>query len=182
MEDGQGLIVIAILVITFINWLSQTLKQKAAKKDGELVDKSNERATAAKKEPQYIHNQEIAREPSPQRPGPEMGVREFLAALSGSEAPQQPQPIPVITHEKELQEQSKVQEIQHDTAISDWKTQLRTKTTGLKDPKPVPTFTISSDRKFKKTHPIALKLRREGGAKEAIILSEILGKPKAFTD
>ena len=49
MEDGQGLIVIAILVITFINWLSQTLKQKAAKKDGELVDKSNERATAAKK-------------------------------------------------------------------------------------------------------------------------------------
>ena len=36
MDDGsggQGLLIIAIIVITFINWLSQTLKEKAAKKN-----------------------------------------------------------------------------------------------------------------------------------------------------
>ena len=32
-DGGQGLLIIAIIVITFINWLSQTLKEKAAKKN-----------------------------------------------------------------------------------------------------------------------------------------------------
>ena len=178
MEDGQGLLVIAIIFITFINWLSQTLKKKAAKKRGEPA----EQVTAATKVAQYIHDQEVAEPTSPQRPGPEMGVREFLAALSGTETPQQPQPVPVITQQQNEQEQIKVQEIEPVTEISDWETEPRTEITGLGNQNPEHTYTIRSVSKPKKTHPIALKLRSEGGAKEAIILSEILGKPKAFTD
>ncbi len=181
MEDGpggQGLIVIAIIVITFINWLSQTLKEKAAKKNGELVDESNEKVNVVNEQAQHRPVQDIAESPASQMPGPEIGIRELLATLSGAEAPEQPRPVPIITQEQ--QEQEIVQEIQSVTEVSDWEPELRTELSGPKDPIPEPTLTINSARKPKKTHPIALKLRSGGGAKEAIILSEILGKPKAL--
>ena len=183
MEDGpggQGLIVIAIIVITFINWLSQTLKQKAAKKNGELVDESNEKVNVVNEQAQHRPVQDIGESPASQMPGPEMGIRELLATLSGAEAPEQPRPVPVITQEQ--QEQEIVQEVQSVTEVSDWKPELRTESSGPKDPIPKPKLTIRSASKPKKTHPIALKLRSGGGAKEAIILSEILGKPKAFQE
>ena len=184
MEDGQGLIIIAIIFITFINWLSQTLKKKAAKKSGEPVEKPAEQATAATKVAQYSPDQEISEPTIPQRSGPEMDVRKFLAALSGTEPPQQPQPIPIITQEQEEQEQGKVEEVLTFTESADWEPEQATEPAWLRDqsPDPDPDQILGFYKKTKKTHPIVLKLRSEGGAKEAIILSEILGKPKAFTD
>lgn len=180
MEDGQGLIIIAIIFITFINWLSQTLKKKAAKKSGEPVEEPAEQANAATKVAQYSTDQEISESTIPQRSGPEMDVRKFLAALSGTESPQQPQPVPIITQEQEEQEQGKVEEVLTVTESADWEPEPAR----LRDQSPVPdpVQILDPNKKTKKTHPIVLKLRSEGGAKEAIILSEILGKPKAFTD
>ena len=178
MEDGQGLIIIAIIFITFINWLSQTLKKKAAKKRGEPVEEPAEQENAATKVAQYSTDQEISESTIPQRSGPEMDVRKFLAALSGTESPQQPQPVPIITQEQEEQEQGKVEEVLTVTESADWEPEPAR----LRDQSPVPVQILDPNKKIKKTHPIVLKLRSEGGAKEAIILSEILGKPKAFTD
>ena len=178
MEDGQGLIIIAIIFITFINWLSQTLKKKAAKKRGEPVEEPAEQENAATKVAQYSTDQEISESTIPQRSGPEMDVRKFLAALSGTESPQQPQPVPIITQEQEEQEQGKVEEVLTVTESADWEPEPAR----LRDQSPDPSQILPFNKKTKKTHPIVLKLRSEGGAKEAIILSEILGKPKAFTD
>ena len=182
MEDGQGLIIIAIIFITFINWLSQTLKKKAAKKRGEPVEEPAEQATAATKVAQYGTDQEISEPTIPQRSGPEMDVRKFLAALSGTEPPQQPQPVPIITQEQEEQEQGKVEEVLTVTESADWEPEPATEPARLRDQSPDSDQILDFNKKTKKTHPIVLKLRSEGGAKEAIILSEILGKPKAFTD
>ncbi len=184
MEDGQGLIIIAIIFITFINWLSQTLKKKAAKKRGEPVEEPAEQENAATKVAQYSTDQEISESTIPQRSGPEMDVRKFLAALSGTESPQQPQPVPIITQEQEEQEQGKVEEVLTVTESADWEPEparLRDQSP-VPVPVPDPVQILDPNKKIKKTHPIVLKLRSEGGAKEAIILSEILGKPKAFTD
>ena len=188
MEDGQGLLVIAIIFITFINWLSQTLKKKAAKKRGEPVEEPAKQSTAATKVAQYSTDQEISETTIPQRSGPEMDVRKFLAALSGTEPPQQPQPVPIITQGQEEQEHGKVEEVLTVTESADWEPEQATEPAWLRDqspdpdPDPDPDQILHHLKKTKKPHPIVLKLRSEGGAKEAIILSEILGKPKAFTD
>ena len=192
MEDGQGLLVIAIIFITFINWLSQTLKKKAAKKRGEPVEEPAEQSTAATKVAQHSTDQEISETTIPQRSGPEMDVRKFLAALSGTEPPQQPQPVPIITQGQEEQEHGKIEEVLTVTESADWEPEPAWLGDQSPDPDPDPDpgpgpgpgpgQILHHLKKTKKTHPIVLKLRSEGGAKEAIILSEILGKPKAFTD
>ena len=79
MDDGsggQGLLIIAIIVITFINWLSQTLKQKAAKKNGEIVDKSYEQLKKANEEAQYGPDQEMSESPSAEGPAQPVDMAE----------------------------------------------------------------------------------------------------------
>lgn len=188
MDDGsggQGLLIIAIIVITFINWLSQTLKQKAAKKNGEIVDESYEQLSKANEEAQYGPDQEMSESPSAEGPAQPVDIRELLAAMTGAEAPEQPRPVPVITQDQQVPEP----ELE---VIDPY--YLEPEPEPEPDPEPAPDASeaydvipdhiepIGSVRKKIKTHPIALKLRSEGGAREAIILSEILGKPKALRD
>ncbi|MDA7605670.1 hypothetical protein N8631_02710 [Verrucomicrobiales bacterium] len=181
-DGGQGLLIIAIIVITFINWLSQTLKEKAAKKNGQILDESHEKVNLVNEEAQQSQNREISESPAPQGPGAEMGIREFLAAMSGAESPEQPRPVPVITQDQQGQEQEPVQQIQSVTEVFDWEPEQEQKPEvsepyDLETELPKPIRSVENVRKI---HPIILKLRREGGAREAIIFSEILGKPKAL--
>jgi len=177
-SGGQELLIIAIIVITFINWLSQTLKAKAAKKNGEIVDESHEQVNAVNEQAQHGPDQEMSESPAAQGPGQPMDIREILAAMTGAEAPEQPRPVPVMTQEQQVLEP-----------------ELEVFDPYVLEPEPEPDQEpevseayglkpglAASTRKSRETHPIVLKLRHEGGAKEAIILSEILGKPKALRD
>ncbi|MBA71254.1 MAG: hypothetical protein CMO73_01125 [Verrucomicrobiales bacterium] len=186
MDDGsggQGLLIIAIIVITFINWLSQTLKQKAAKKNGEIVDKSYEQLKKANEEAQYGPDQEMSESPSAEGPAQPVDIRELLAAMTGAEAPEQPRPVPVITQEQQVPEpELEVIDPYYLEPEPEPEPEPALGAFEAYDVTPDHIEPIGSVRKKIKTHPIALKLRSEGGAREAIILSEILGKPKALRD
>lgn len=186
MDDGsggQGLIIIAIIVITFINWLSQTLKEKAAKKNGEIVGESQGQVNEVKEQAQYSPVQQMSESPSEQGPGQAMDIRELLAAMTGAEAPEQPRPVPVITQDQQVPEpEPEVFDPYYLEPEPEPEPEPELDASDAYDLAPEHIVPIGSDSKTKKTHPIALKLRSEGGAREAIILSEILGKPKALRD
>ena len=182
-SGGQELLIIAIIVITFINWLSQTLKAKAAKKNGEIVDESHEQVNAVNEQAQYGPDQEMSESPAAQGPGQPMDIREILAAMTGAEAPEQPRPVPVMTQEQQvLEPELEVFDPYVLEPEPEPEPDQEPEVSEAYALKPGLAASTRSTRKNRETHPIVLKLRREGGAKEAIILSEILGKPKALRD
>ena len=100
-----------------------------------------------------------------------MGFKEFLSALSGNEMPPQVAPIPLPNSKiKPPPLKSKTTDLEkasNDENADISKTYTR---------KPVDRLEIRTSS----IHPIIRKLRQEGGAKEAIILGEILRKPIAL--
>ena len=85
----QELLIIAIIVITFLNWLSTKLKERSARKKGILPEDEQQQIDPQEDLPisgiSDVNNQIQE----------EMGFKEFLAALSGNETPTQVAPIPL---------------------------------------------------------------------------------------
>ncbi len=168
----QGLFIIAALVIAFINWLSGTLKKrKSAQHGDDEQSQAHHREASADALSHADHDswpapddeQEsaplVASAPNPEPDDPNSEIREFFAALSGTPPVEAP-PVPVM----EVEEQA---------------------------PPPPPTepvhelpsnegyHVVGSSRRSSQ-HPIIQKLLKEGGAREAFIFTQILGKPKAL--
>ena len=161
----QELLIIAIIVITFLNWLSTKLKERSARKKGILPEDEQQQIDPQEDLPisgiSDVNNQIQE----------EMGFKEFLSALSGNEMPPQVAPIPLPdSNIKPPPLKSKTTDLEK--ASNDDNTDISKKYTR----KPVDRLEIRTSS----IHPIIAKLRKEGGAKEAIILGEILRKPIAL--
>ena len=161
----QELLIIAIIVITFLNWLSTKLKERSARKKGILPEDEQQQIDPQEDLPisgiSDVNNQIQE----------EMGFKEFLAALSGNEPPTQVAPIPLPdSNIKPPPLKSKTTDLEK--ASNDENADVSKAYTR----KPVDRLEIRTSS----IHPIIRKLRQDGGAKEAIILGEILRKPIAL--
>lgn len=185
IEDGQSLFIIAAIVIAFVNWLSTKLKKRAAARKGEasLEIAAEEEPTPKPEEESWSEPDELVDSPQPQAIEPDPGIREFLDALSGTAPPPQPQPLPPIILSEEAPypdgafEQPGTQKEPSDRAIK----REQKKQTSPADLH-LDYLKFMSTKKSKPVHPIILQLRKEGGAQQAIVLSEILGKPRALSE
>ena len=161
----QELLIIAIIVITFLNWLSTKLKERSARKKGILPEDEQQQIDPQEDLPisgiSDVNNQIQE----------EMGFKEFLAALSGNELPTQVAPIPLPdSNIKPPPLKSEPDNIEKTSNYQD--TDISIANTS----KPLDRLEIRTPS----IHPIIKKLRQEGGAKEAIIFAEILRKPIAL--
>ncbi len=173
----QGLFIIAALVIDFINWLSSTLKKRQAAQRNEAdPEEAQALQRQAEEEAQSFIDDDSwpspdddpdTGAPSSSSPtvqdDPNQNIREFFAALSGTPPVEAP-PVPVT----ELEQTSPVPP--PPVAL------LRTPAVATK----ATAFSLPISRGQSGPHPIIRKLRQEGGAREAFIFSEILGKPKSL--
>jgi hypothetical protein len=171
----QGLFIIAALVIAFINWLSSTLKKKqAAQRNEANPEEAQALQRQADEEAQSFIDDDSWPSPDDDPDGtpssstvqddPNQNIREFFAALSGTPPVEAP-PVPVT----ELQQASPVPP--PPVALPGGTPAAPTSATA---------FALPAARGQSGPHPIIRKLRQEGGAREAFIFSEILGKPKSL--
>ena len=161
----QELLIIAIIVITFLNWLSTKLKERSARKKG-ILPEDEEQQIDSQAPTQITSISDVNNEIQE-----EMGFKEFLAALSGNEMPPQVAPIPLPdSNIKPTPLKSKTTDLEK--ASNDEKADTSKSNTR------VPVNRLET--RTSSIHPIIAKLRKEGGAKEAIILAEILRKPIAL--
>lgn len=172
----NGLFIIAALVIAFINWLSGTLKKKkAAQRDadehshGNHHEASEETLSDAGHEswPAPDDEQEsaplVASAPNPEPDDPNREIREFFAALSGTPPVEAP-PVPVMEVEEQAPPPPPTEPVHELPSNEGYHV--------------IPHVAGSSRRSSQ--HPIIKKLLKEGGAREAFIFTQILGKPKAL--
>ena len=161
----KELLIIAIIVITFLNWLSTKLKERSARKKG-ILPEDEEQQIDSQAPTQITGISDVNNEIQE-----EMGFKEFLSALSGNETPTQVVPIPLPdSNAKPPPLKSEPDNIEktsnyQDTDISIANTSKQLDRLEIRTPS---------------IHPIIKKLRQEGGAKEAIIFAEILRKPIAL--
>ena len=174
----QGLFIIAALVIAFINWLSTTLKKKQAAQSGDdqqeqvqahqrQADEEAQAYLDADSWPSPDDDGEVASvgpAPSPQPDDPNREIREFFAALSGTPPVEAP-PVPVMEVEEPPPVPLPPVEPVHELPSHEGHH--------------IAPYAAGSRRRSGQ-HPIIKKLRKEGGAREAFIFSEILGKPKSL--
>ena len=190
--SGEGLFILAAVVIAFVNWLSNTLKQRAAARDaaerrarGELPEEEHEQHGA--------HDDsswpELDESPAPSQrrsvADPNQEIRNFFEALSGGQATQpQPQPtarvqvqtpppVPSSQEQPPAWSERKVERPQLSAAE-------RAALHRVERQQDLATQRGLHARKAK--HPVIDLLRKEGGARQAIVLVEILGKPKALAE
>ena len=174
----QGLFIIAALVIAFINWLSSTLKKRQAAQRNEAdPEEAQALQRQADEEAQSFIDDDSwpspdddpdtgapsSSSPPTVQDDPNQNIREFFAALSGTPPVEAP-PVPVT----ELEQASPVPP--PPVALP------RTPVVATK----ATAFSLPAARGQSGPHPIIRKLRQEGGAREAFIFSEILGKPKSL--
>ena len=161
----KELLIIAIIVITFLNWLSTKLKERSARKKG-ILPEDEEQQIDSQAPPQITGISDVNNQIQE-----EMGFKEFLAALSGNEPPTQVAPI-TLPDSNIKPPPLKSKTTDSEKASNDENAYISKAYTR----KPVDRLEIRTSSR----HPIIRKLRQEGGAKEAIILGEILRKPIAL--
>ncbi len=176
--DGEGLFILAAVVIAFVNWLSNTLKARAARRE-------TERRRARGELPPTETADEEGSWPEPDTapdiyvPGgadANQEIRDFFAALSG-EAPPQPEPVPVV--EAPLLQREPAPRWETPPPIEpELSAAERRALDNIQE------FPLSPDasRQRRPVHPIVDMLRSSVGARNAIILAEVLGKPKALAE
>ena len=175
----QGLFIIAALVIAFINWLSATLKKKQASQRKEDAPQETQalQREAEEEARSYIDHSSWpspdddsnleaspASSPSIIEEDPNQNIRDFFAALSGSPPVKAP-PVPIT-------------ELEQSPPVPQLPVELPSNTSRASSP--VTPFSFPTSGNQSSLHPIINKLRQEGGAREAFIFSEILGKPKSL--
>ena len=171
----QGLFIIAALVIAFINWLSGTLKKrKSAQHDSDEHIHGNHREASEETLSHADHDSWPAPDDEQDLPvadlqqgtnDPNREIREFFSALSGT-SPVEAPPVTVIEEKLPVQpppipEPATIPKSQSSEAYY------------------IAPHDADSSRK-KRIHPIIQKLLKEGGARDAFIFTQILGKPKAL--
>lgn len=188
MDDigGEGLFILAAVVIAFINWVSNTLKQKAAQREierrrarGDLPEEPVHESLEGWPEPD-VHPQGGAADANQE-------IRDFFSALAGGQPAQQqaqPQPqappTPVVVAPASTPPP---------TAKSSWSApELRTQTLSPSERAALQRLEgaklqVATHRVSQRgQHPIIKQLRRPGGARDAVIFSEILGEPKGLAE
>ena len=174
----QGLFIIAALVIAFINWLSATLKKKQASRKEDDPQDAQALQRDADEEAQALIDYDswpspddepnpeatTASSPSIIEEDPNQNIRDFFAALSGSPPVKAP-PVPIT----ELEQAPPVPQLP-----------VESPSNASEVSSPVTTFSYPTSGNQSSLRPIINKLRQDGGAREAFIFSEILGKPKSL--
>lgn len=179
MEDGQGLMVIAFLVIAFINWLSTTLKEKAAQREierkrarGELEEDTFD---WGEEEPQWQQTAEARPAPAQQQPiNQKDELRDFFEALAGKTPPRQPEPVATAqapsTAARTARQASEIKRVKLSDQEKAALRRFEANSTG------------GMERPAIKVHPLIEKLRQPGGPRDAVVFAEIFGKPKGMAD
>ena len=93
----QELLIIAIIVITFINWVSTKLKERSAKKKG-ITQELPQEESSLQGDPIEEFNKEPDFGTSTQE---NLGFKDLIAAITGNEIPQQPEPVLIPSFESE---------------------------------------------------------------------------------
>jgi hypothetical protein len=182
---GEGLFILAAVVIAFINWVSNTLKQKAAQRE---IERRQARGDVP---------EEPAQESSEGWPEPDVSkqggaadgnreIRDFFSALAGGQpAQQQPQPQappepvaatrPTPTSPPTAQSSWAAPKIKKPTLSASERAALQRLKGGQ--------LQVAGARsKQRSRHSIIEQLRRPGGARDAVVFSEILSKPKGLAE
>ncbi len=172
----QGLFIIAALVIAFINWLSSTLKKKQASQQDPTEQEPSQahRRQADEQAQAYLDDdswptpddgaaQAIGPATNPEPDDPNREIREFFGALSGTPPVEAP-PVTVIEEELPIQPPPVPEPIPEPPSSNAYHVVAH----------------VGSSGRRERAHPMIKKLRQEGGARQAFIFSEILGKPKAL--
>ena len=159
----QELLIIAVLVITFLNWVSTKLKERSDRKKGILPDQEQQ-------EIDYSEEPEISFSNEPNNQFQEsLGLKDLIDALGGNEMPKQIEPIPItppIIEEATTYHESINSEGTPDSENLNFITEKKSNRSNE-----------IWNKQTSSIHPIIKKLRQDGGAREAIIFSEILKKP-----
>ena len=164
----QELLIIAIIVITFINWVSTKLKERSARKKGITQDLPQEEPSL-----QGEPIEQFNKEPGFGTPTQEdLGFKDLIAAITGNEIPQQPEPVLIPSFESE--------ELITETSFKDAEETINTEVLSQKNSQDPNFFNAGKNSLTHSAHPVVRILKKDGGAKEAIILAEVLGKPKSF--
>ena len=196
--NGEGLFILAAIVIAFVNWLSNTLKQRAAKREIE-----RRRAKGELVEPRQVEHVEDEGWPQPDEPvtpheEANARLRAFFDSLAPQETPPPPPPETTSSRERErvTQERERVAKeraaAQQVVADPLSKPSARWQAPKVRKPK----FSAEEKRALKRLearsspatstatreHPLIQELLKRGGARDAIIFAEILGKPKALAE
>ena len=189
--SGEGLFILAAVVIAFVNWLSNTLKQRAAAREaaerrarGELPEEEHEQHGAYDDTswPALDEPQAPARQPAAD---PNQEIRNFFEALSGGQ-PAQPQPQPTARVEvptpppvphPESQARSWSERKVERQQLSAAEQAALARVQRQRD------LTLQHELHSRgSAHPAMALLRQRGGAQQAIVLAEVLGKPKALAE
>jgi len=181
MDDGQGLLVLAFVVIAFINWVSNTLKERAEQREA-----AKRRSRNLSESPPPAREQDSWPAPEPttvsrEEADPSQQLRDFFDSLSGNkpkpaEQPaQKPEPVAKIPAPRaERVESWKAPEVTQ-AALSAEELQALDR---LNNAKPRRRRSSRSSG----GHPLIKKLRTAGGAREAVLLAEVLGQPKGLSE
>ena len=164
----QELLIIAIIVITFINWVSTKLKERSARKKGITQDLPQEEPSL-----QGEPIEQFNKEPGFGTPTQEdLGFKDLIAAITGNEIPQQPEPVLIPSFESE--------EIITEPFFKDAEETTNAELLSQTKSQDLNNSNIDINSTKPSTHPVVRILKQNGGAKEAIVLAEVLGKPKSF--
>ena len=90
-EGGQGLLLIAFLVIAFINWVSNSLKERAEQRE---AAKRRQRQAQSSQERSDGRHEEAWPEPEPAAIDPSQQLRDFFDSLAGNPPAQRQTPTP----------------------------------------------------------------------------------------
>lgn len=164
----QELLIIAIIVITFINWVSTKLKERSAKKKG-ITQELPQEESSLQGEPIEEFNKEPDFGTSSQE---DLGFKDLIAAITGNEIPQQPEPVLIPSFESK--------EIITEPSFKDAEETINTEALSQTNSDDLNISNIDINSTKPSTHPVVRILKQNGGAKEAIVLAEVLGKPKSF--
>ncbi len=191
--DSESLIVLAALVIAFVNWLFNQLKEAAARKERERRIANGEEVEDDEPdfEVVYVDQPEAGPAESAGSAGTGTGLDalrhyfESLAVPPGAQAAEaerarqqgagarQPQPSP--SHPQQQRAATGRPQAPPPPALSAEERRALQRISKARS-----SWEVKPDAK--KPHPLIAKLREPGGAKQAIILAEILGRPKALSD
>ncbi|MFL2451998.1 MAG: hypothetical protein ACJ0IB_08075 [Verrucomicrobiales bacterium] len=164
----QELLIIAIIVITFINWVSTKLKERSARKKG-ITQELPQEESSLQGEPIEKFNKEQDFDTSSQE---DLGFKDLIAAITGNEIPQQPEPVLIPSFESE--------EIITEPFFKDAEETTNAELLSQTKSQDLNNSNIDINSTKPSTHPVVRILKQNGGAKDAIVLAEVLGKPKSF--
>ena len=184
--DGEGLFILAAVVIAFVNWLSNSLKKKAAARE--------EQKRIARGEPPAAEEESgwpDAEQPTIAKSDANSQLHSFFESLAQTAAPAPPPPQEERARPARQIPAPRVEAVAPPPIRSEaasWQAPevKRAKLSEAERRALANLGGISASRRKKRSregaHPLIAKLRESGGAREAIVFAEIIGRPKALAE